>query len=570
VNSANDDEGRERGGRSDCAECGAALTEGQRYCLRCGARTGALPAAIAGRLPSMLKRKRGGEAPRPEAAEAKPAPLYTLPSPRVAAVAVLGMLGLGVLLGSVTSHLAQSAGLTSVLLEAEPAPTAAAPAEEEEAEFAEETPEAAEEAEAIPSAVPELPPPPEEAELELPPEPEAPPELPEEETLPDVKHVFLVVLGENGFEETFGTTSPAPYLATTLPEQGELLTNYFAVTQSTLANQIALLSGQGPTAETAAGCPTYADVVPATLSADGQVEGNGCVYPATTPSLPAQLAKAKLKWKAYVESDSDPSAAAPPCAPTSGSPFVYFRTVVDDPKCTQTNVALSQLAPDLKKATTTPTLSYIVPNACHEGGPNACEEGRAAGPLAVEEFLQALVPVITASPAYKEGGLIAITSSQAPQGVESPDTSACCLSPTYPNVPAPPATEPVTGPVKPTGGGGRVGLLLISPFVKAGTVNETTYANHYSLLVSIEELFELERIGYAAEPALVGFDTSVYNAAEEESTVKKRRQSKRISSAVSSPSPIAPTVRVRSAHGAGSLKRPASSALESAARSIDP
>jgi hypothetical protein len=40
-------------------------------------------------------------------------------------------------------------------------------------------------------------------------------------------------------------------------------------------------------------------------------------------------------------------------------------------------------------------------------------------------------------------------------------------------------------------------MLLISPFVKPGTVNETGYFNHFTLLLTIEELFELEKLGYA-------------------------------------------------------------------------
>lgn len=77
--------------------------------------------------------------------------------------------------------------------------------------------------------------------------------------------------------------------------------------------------------------------------------------------------------------------------------------------------------------------------------------------------------------------------------------------------------------MKPTGGGGKVGLLLISPFVEAGTVNETSYYNHYSLLLTIEELFGLEKLGYANELALVPFDETVFNAGvEEESTVETK------------------------------------------------
>jgi hypothetical protein len=55
-------------------------------------------------------------------------------------------------------------------------------------------------------------------------------------------------------------------------------------------------------------------------------------------------------------------------------------------------------------------------------------------------------------------------------------------------------------------------MLLISPFVKAGSVNETGHYNHFSMLVTLEELFRLERIGYALEPVLTPFDSTVFNA----------------------------------------------------------
>ena len=112
------------------------------------------------------------------------------------------------------------------------------------------------------------------------------------------------------------------------------------------------------------------------------------------------------------------------------------------------------------------------------------------------------MPEINASPAYKEGGLIAITFDQAPQAGPNADSSSCCATPEYPNLP-PPSTATAgrqrAGQAE-TGGGGRVGMLLISPYVKAGSVNETGYYNHFSLLRSIEELFGQQPLGYAAEP----------------------------------------------------------------------
>ncbi len=134
--------------------------------------------------------------------------------------------------------------------------------------------------------------------------------------------MFVIVLRETGFEETFGKTSTAPYLSKSLPEQGELLPNYFAVTGGDLANEIALLSGQGPTVETAANCPLYADIAPGTTSVSGQVEGAGCVYPAETPTLMSRLEEKKLSWKAYVEDIGAGAGAGAPATcrhPTLGS-----------------------------------------------------------------------------------------------------------------------------------------------------------------------------------------------------------------------------------------------------------
>jgi hypothetical protein len=144
----------------------------------------------------------------------------------------------------------------------------------------------------------------------------------------------------------------------------------------------------------------------------------------------------------------------------------------------------------------------------------ACEEGQPAGPADTQQFLETVVPQIEASQAYKKSGLIAIVSAQAPQAGPAPDASACCGTPEYPNLP-PPATPPpaATGPVKATGGGGRVGMLLLSPFVEAGALNETFY-NHYSFLTSVEELLKVTPPpGYAAEPAVTAFDSTVFNLA---------------------------------------------------------
>jgi hypothetical protein len=219
-------------------------------------------------------------------------------------------------------------------------------------------------------------------------------------------------------------------------------------------------------------------------------------------------------------------------APTPGdqyatwrNPVVYFSAIAESAECEKHDVGFELLTKDLGAKKKTPALSLIFPNACHSGGEYECEPGAPKGAQGVAAELKTLVPAIMASPAYEEGGLILITSAQAPQAGEHIDQKSCCLAPEYPNLPlvatATPAPAPTTGtstsateaepttattPTKygeesvlETGGGGKVGLLMISPFVEAGKVEETEYANHFTLLKTLETMLGVEPIGYAAE-----------------------------------------------------------------------
>lgn len=543
-----DDQGLGGARAGSCASCGGALASKQRYCLQCGARRGPLPPAFAKWLSVVQPTAAGDSTPanghpslEDEATEEPAAEASDddtalaerfMPEPRSAAIAVMALLAFGVVVGAATGPIAQSAGISPLIVEvSEPAATASS---EEPGETA---PEAIAEApaapvEAAPSTLPEAPPPLEEAQSATPPKSTLPEEFPEEAGLPPIEHVFLIVLGDHGFEEGFGAGSPAPYLAQTLRSKGELLSNYYAVAGGDLANELAIVSGQGPTVATSENCPSYADVSPGTTGVEEQVLGEGCVYPAATQTLPGQLAKAKKSWKAYVEDigngqSGQPTSCRHPAlgaaddapAPRPGdayetwrNPFVYFHSLIDQPVCAERDVGLDRLETDLRSEKQMPALSYVVPNACHDGSEQPCDAGQPSGLAAAQPFLEKIVPEIEASMAYKKGGLIAITFAQAPQAGPGADSSACCATPEYPNLPPPETPAPAaSGPVKPSGGGGRVGLLLISPFIEAGSSNEAGYYNHFSLLLSIEELFGLTPIGYAANPALTAFDSTVYN-----------------------------------------------------------
>ncbi len=571
-----------------CRECGASLAPEQRYCVSCGARRGLLPGAVAETVSP--KGKSAPEAPKEADEKGDDDGGWSwMPSPPAIAIAVIGMLALGVGLGSAMSEIASSAPLSTILLEyPNRAVEAPPPAEEpEEEEFAEAEPELAEgPEESVEEIVEEAPLLPEEAIEEAPLLPEEATEEPElvpfnpeeegenfleEEPLPEVKHAFLIVLGEGGYDETFGAAAGAPYLSRVLPKKGELLPNYYGVTGGVLANEVALLSGQGPTPETAANCPNYTTIAPGTVSVFAeQVEGNGCVYGKEVKSLPTQLTEKEVTWRAYVQDMENggsigqpwrcrkPTLGGPdPTAPTAGdqyaswrNPVVYFAAIAEGDECEKHDVGFELLTKDLAAKKKTPTLSLIFPNVCHSGGEYECEPGAPKGAQGVVAELKTLVPAIMASPAYEEGGLIMVTSAQAPQTGEHLDQKACCLAPEYPNLapvggatpapvtPAPSAPAPVASApgsstadseeettattatkyteesVLETGGGGRVGLLMISPFVEPGKVEESEYANHFTLLKTLATMLGVEPTGYAAEAEVPTLSPDLFIAEE--------------------------------------------------------
>lgn len=346
--------------------------------------------------------------------------------------------------------------------------------------------------------------------------------------LSSIKHVFVVMLDEQPYASAFGPASPAKYLTGTLEKQGKLLLRYYAVAHQGLANEIALLSGQGPTEATAANCPAYSEISPASSGKDGQVLGKGCVYPASTQSLMSQLAAKHLTWRGYVEGIDEGSGTPTACAhPASGAadasaaplttgatapgyqtwrnPFVYFGSVVGSSKCASGDVGMSALKGDLASEKSTASFSYIAPGPCVDGNPTPCAPGKPDGMVAADEFLKKVVPEILSSKAYKQNGLLAITVDQAPASGEFADSSSCCGQPKYPNLPAPAGAAAIAG-----GGGGQVGLLLLSPFIKkGGGLSQETY-NHFSLLATVEEVFGLDKLGYAAGSEVKPFSASLF------------------------------------------------------------
>lgn len=334
--------------------------------------------------------------------------------------------------------------------------------------------------------------------------------------LSSVHHVFLIILENKDYSETFSATPLAPYLANTLPAQGELLTNYYGIGHNSLINYMAMISGQAPNTYAQSDCQTYQDFdSTGVTAADGQLVGQGCVFPSGSGgviTVADQLAAANLTWHGYMEDmpspcyhpalnsvDSTQDARYGDQYATRHNPFMYFHSIIDSTSCAANDVPLTNLTSDLQSISTTANFSFITPNLCDDGHDSPCVTGQRGGLVQINAFLQKWVPLILNSPAYKQDGVLIITFDEAEFESADSDSTDCCNEIPGPNSPTP----GIAGP-----GGGRIGAVLLSPFIAPGTVNQNSY-NHYSLLATIEDIFGLGRLGFA-ETAM-SFGSDVFN-----------------------------------------------------------
>ncbi|HWA67618.1 MAG TPA: alkaline phosphatase family protein [Mycobacteriales bacterium] len=350
-----------------------------------------------------------------------------------------------------------------------------------------------------------------------------------------IHHVFVIVLENESSESTY-LHNPHPYLGKVLQKQGTLLTNYYATGHVSLDNYIAMISGQAPNLMTSSDCQLYVNfngtTAPATLNADGQAVGAGCVYPSNVKTLADQLSAAHISWHGWMdEMGNNPKREQARCGvphtnglgqddtqkATEGdqyaarhNPFVYFHSLIDSGRCRRNVVPLALLSKALRHYRTTPDFNFITPDLCDDGhdlgcaGPDA--KGKRTGGLAsVDDFLSVWVPRIERSPAYRKDGLIIVTSDES----ETDDATSCCHE-------RPGPTDPLPGL---TGsGGGKIGTLVIGKCVAEGRRDPVPY-DHYALLRSLENIFGITsggtdghgHLGYAAAAGLRAFGSDLFS-----------------------------------------------------------
>jgi phosphatidylinositol-3-phosphatase len=235
------------------------------------------------------------------------------------------------------------------------------------------------------------------------------------------------------------------------------------------------------------------------ITADGTVQGD---HTKVTGSPPHQhlvdlLESAGVTWKSYQE-----NITAGVCAITDGNeyaakhnPVVFFDDVngynaatgmfnSTFARCVEHVVPFTQLATDLQNNNVA-QYNFITPDLCDDmhGGDSSCSNGCTSSfPLSSQcvpggdAWLQANVPTITGSTAFKQGGALFIIWDES----EPSFTQACGLSLT-PDCP--------------------VGMIVLSPFGKTGPISG--HFSHSSTLKTVEELFKVSPLlGGAADPSV--------------------------------------------------------------------
>jgi phosphatidylinositol-3-phosphatase len=304
-----------------------------------------------------------------------------------------------------------------------------------------------------------------------------------------VKHVFVIALSTTSYLATFSHGSVARYLNRILVPKGTLLSDYRTLGTTELPDYLALISGQAPNPDTRRGCVTYADFpASATPNSQGDLAGEGCVYPNTVLTIGDQVTASGKVWKAYIEDMGNTTCVHPNSGaaddgqlPGAGNqydtrhnPFIYFHSLLDLGDCSADDGSLDRLAGDLSSASKTPAYTYIAPGLCADSSQQTCPDGEPGGLEAEDAFLRQWVPKILSSPAYKRDGALIVAFASSP----SSTTTAG----------APNSTP--TGPV-------RTGALVLSRYTAAGHVVATPYGP-YSVLRTAEDLLGYTPLAHAA------------------------------------------------------------------------
>jgi hypothetical protein len=328
-----------------------------------------------------------------------------------------------------------------------------------------------------------------------------------------VKRIFVIML-ENHSQSTVIGNPNAPYITSLAHDNGQA-TNYYGVTHPSQPNYVAAITGQ---------------MDPAHMN---DIATNHFDY----TNLVDQLESHGKTWAAYM--DAMPSAGFTGATWPGGgvslytnkhNPFVLMDDVRSDPARLANIKPYEAMAADLNSSHA-PDFVWISPDQCNDmhGGVYATVAGRPETPCPynntvddpndaalkqkADAFVRGAVDTIRSSKAWTGNSAIFVISDESDfDGTATntdlwADVSGCCDSPGYGSAPALPVGYVLVdngSHVWNDGqfGGGKVPAIVVARNGVSGLVDATPY-NHYSLLRTIEQVWNLGYLGYAGDAANV-------------------------------------------------------------------
>jgi phosphatidylinositol-3-phosphatase len=314
--------------------------------------------------------------------------------------------------------------------------------------------------------------------------------------------VFIIMLENHSAKSVIGDPN-TPHI-TSLANKYGLATNYYGVTHPSQPNYIAATSGSN-------------------WFVNNDTPTN--VYDHT--NIVDELDASQISWAAYMQAMPSvgytgafwPNSTDPLYA-SKHNPFVLYSDVLANPSDLDQIKPYTSLAGDLHSRNA-PRYVWITPDQCDDmhGGVYDAVAGYPETPCPyntvnddpadvqlkknADNFVDQTVSTIMSSKAWTDHSAIFIVSDEgdytnvtANGGWDSP--AGCCDSPILP------AGDPDINAAWPGGlyGGGLVPAVVIDPSGPHHYTNNTAY-NHYSLLRTIEDAWDLPELGFSSDHAQV-------------------------------------------------------------------
>ena len=318
-------------------------------------------------------------------------------------------------------------------------------------------------------------------------------------------HVFYIMMENHGTSNIVGNQN-ASYINQLVNTYG-YDDNYYGVTHVSLPNYVAAISGNNwySNSDDPTQMFNHTNIV-------DQLEANHITWKAYMESMPS------VGYSGYWYPDNLPSGTSPSVTPPNAlyakkhDPFMLFNDIANNPTRTSNVVPLTQLTTDLQ-TNQVPQFVWISPNVCNDmhgqpsGTGTTCPYSNDAALIQDgNSFLQQWVTAIMHSKAWTGNSVIFINWDEAEYPSSSSPTPQEIATFTAPGPDSPivPAGVNVAG-INWNGGafgGGQVPLIVISRLSPKHVVLNT-WADHYSILRTIEASWNLGYLGMASDGAQV-------------------------------------------------------------------